>query len=92
MTTDEVTHTDASVARFIPAEFLELLEKKDLALIQKGDFIEKEMALMFTDIRDFTGLSETMSAGETFQFLNAYVNALLKAKHVITQMIILPTL
>lgn len=74
MTTDEVMHTDASVARFIPAEFLELLEKPDLSRIQKGDFIEKEMALMFTDIRDFTGLSETMSAGETFRFLNAYLS------------------
>ncbi|MBL8034897.1 MAG: adenylate/guanylate cyclase domain-containing protein [Leptospiraceae bacterium] len=74
MPNDDAVQTDSSVARFIPAEFLELLEKTDLTTIEKGDFIEKEMALMFTDIRNFTGLSEGMTAADTFRFLNSYLS------------------
>lgn len=74
MSQTRLTEIESSIERFIPAEFLRLLDKTDLSLVKSGDFIEKEMALMFTDIRNFTGLSEGMTAEENFKFLNSYLS------------------
>jgi adenylate cyclase len=73
MDANSLESVDQSIRRFIPAEFLDLLNKSDLRAVHEGDFIEREMALMFTDIRNFTGFSELMSGQETFAFLNSYL-------------------
>lgn len=59
--------------KFVPKEFLAQLNKKDIIDIKLGDQIEKEMTVMFADIRDFTCLSETMSPEDNFKFLNSYL-------------------
>jgi len=60
-------------ARFVPRQFLEYLGKESIADIQLGDQIQKEMAVLFTDIRDFTSISEQMTPKENFNFLNNYL-------------------
>ncbi len=60
-----------SFERFVPAEFLALLGKPDVASVRAGDAVRRELAVLFADIRDFTSLSEKMSPEENFRFINA---------------------
>lgn len=60
--------------RFVPKQFLDILGKESITEIKLGDQIQKEMSVLFTDIRDFTSLSEAMSPKETFDFLNEYLS------------------
>jgi len=41
--------------------------------IQLGNHVSKKMAVMFSDIRSFTALSETMTPQQNFDFVNAYL-------------------
>jgi len=71
------THADlakleAAYNRFIPERFLELLGKGSIAEVSPGDQIQKEMTILFCDIRAFMSFSEKMSPKETFTFLNSY--------------------
>lgn len=59
--------------RFVPRQFLDFLGKESITDIQLGDQVQKEMTIMFSDIRDFTALSETMSPKENFDFINNYL-------------------
>jgi class 3 adenylate cyclase len=60
-------------ARFVPRQFLEFLGKESITDIQLGDQVQKEMTIMFSDIRDFTAMSETMTPKENFDFINNYL-------------------
>ncbi|MEN9598674.1 MAG: hypothetical protein RL596_985 [Bacteroidota bacterium] len=62
-----------SYSRFVPNEFLQLLNKESIIDIKLGDQKQYEMTVMFSDIRNFTGLSEQMSPKENFDFLNGYL-------------------
>lgn len=61
-----------SLKRFIPQEFFFLLHRTELEEIKLGDQVEKNMTIMFCDIRRFTALAEQLGAAETFSFLNDY--------------------
>ena len=63
-------------ARFVPHEFIQLLQKKSIIDVQSGDHVKKEMSVLFTDIRDFTHLSENMSPEDNFKFINAFLSRL----------------
>ncbi len=60
-------------SRFVPKEFLRLLGQEDITQLQLGDQIQMDMTILFSDIRDFTSLSETMSPQQNFRFLNSYL-------------------
>lgn len=70
---DKLQKTNNAYSRFVPREFLKFLEKDDITQIQLGDQVQREMTVLFTDIRSFTNLSERMSPGENFDFLNSYL-------------------
>ena len=59
--------------RFVPREFLNLLDKQSILEVQLGDHVEKEITILFSDIREFTHLSENMSPQENFNFINSYL-------------------
>ena len=62
-----------SFARFFPPEFLEFLGKSDVTEVVLGEYVSKEMAVMFSDIRNFTTLAETLTPQASFDFINAYL-------------------
>jgi len=60
--------------RFVPQEFLNQLGKKSIVEVGLGDCVKMEsMTILFSDIRSFTTLSESMTPHENFNFLNAYL-------------------
>jgi class 3 adenylate cyclase/DNA-binding NarL/FixJ family response regulator len=63
--------------RFVPVEYLNYLNKVNITDLQLGDQIEREMTVMFSDIRSFTELSEHMTPKENFDFLNRFL------KHIV---------
>ena len=66
-------HLNTAYSRFVPHEFLNFLNKESIVDIQLGDHIEKEMTILFSDIRGFTSLSEQMTPQENFDFINSYL-------------------
>lgn len=65
---------NAAYGRFVPHEFLNFLGQESIVDVKLGDQIQKEMTVMFSDIRSFTTLSEGMSPEENFTFLNDYLS------------------
>lgn len=63
-----------SFARFVPRQFLNYLEHDSIEEIHLGDAaVVKQMTILFTDIRNFTTLSEKLTVTENFRFLNSYL-------------------
>jgi signal transduction histidine kinase/CheY-like chemotaxis protein len=58
--------------RFIPNEFIKSLGKDRITDVILGDHVHIDVTVMFTDIRDYTTLSEKMSPKDNFEFINAY--------------------
>lgn len=69
----KLSDLNQSLTRFVPQEFLAILEKKSILEVTPGDSIRKEMTVLFSDIRGFTTLSESMSPSEIFKFLNNFL-------------------
>ena len=63
-------------SRFVPDEFLQYLNKRGIEEIELGDHVAQEMTVLFTDIRDFTQLSESMTPAENFAFINSYLQGI----------------
>jgi PAS domain S-box-containing protein len=72
--TETLAKLNKAYERFVPHQFLNLLDKKSAIDIHLGDQVEKEMTILFSDIRGFTALSEKMSPQENFNFINAYLS------------------
>jgi len=62
--------------RFVPKQFLDFLGKDSILDVKLGDQVQKEMSVLFTDIRDFTSLSEELTPKENFDFLNEYLSCM----------------
>lgn len=63
----------AAYSRFVPKNFLHFLNKKSITDVQLGDQTQQEMSILFSDIRSFTALSESMTPKENFNFINSYL-------------------
>ncbi|WP_446010367.1 ligand-binding sensor domain-containing protein [Candidatus Electrothrix sp.] len=61
-------------SRFVPHIFFNFLGKKSILDVRLGDQVEKELTVLFADIRDFTSLSENHTPKETFDFINSYLS------------------
>jgi class 3 adenylate cyclase/pSer/pThr/pTyr-binding forkhead associated (FHA) protein len=70
----DITALNKSYERFVPKQFLSYLQKENIIDVGLGDNVEAEMTVLFTDIRDFTSLSEKMTPEENFEFVNAYLS------------------
>lgn len=58
--------------KFVPNEFIRLIGKETLTDVKLGDQAEKIVTVLFTDIRDFTSLSEQMTPDENFRFVSSF--------------------
>jgi adenylate cyclase len=59
-------------AKFVPYEFIGSLGHKVITDVKLGDQVEKNVTVLFTDIRDYTSLSEQMTPEQNFQFVSSY--------------------
>ena len=71
---EKVASLSRAFERFVPKQFLEYLEKENITSIQLGDNIQKNMTILFCDIRSFTDMSEAMSPNDNFTFINEYLS------------------
>lgn len=60
--------------RFVPHDLIRMMEKDSILDVQLGDQTQKEMSVLFSDIRNFTSISEAMSPKENFDFINSYLS------------------
>lgn len=70
----ELGQINKAYSRFVPQEFLNFLSKRSITEVQLGDQVQREMTILFSDIRDFTALSETMTPEQNFNFINSYLS------------------
>ncbi len=70
----ELSQMNVAYSRFVPRRFLELLGKESILDISLGDQVQKDMSVLFSDIRSFTTLSESMTPEENFRFINSYLS------------------
>jgi predicted ATPase/class 3 adenylate cyclase len=68
----QVELTDAN-RRFVPQEFLAALGKESIATVALGDSVQKEMSVLFSDMRGFTTLVEGMSPEQNIEFINQFL-------------------
>ncbi|HET9029980.1 MAG TPA: adenylate/guanylate cyclase domain-containing protein [Candidatus Aquilonibacter sp.] len=70
--------------KFVPREFLKYLGRDTIADVRLGDQVARDMTVFFSDIRDFTALSEAMTPSDNFAFLNSYLKRatpIIRANH-----------
>lgn len=70
---EDINQINNSYYRFVPKQFLDFLDKKSVVDIHLGDQVQKEMSVMFSDIRSFTQISENMTPRDNFNFINHYL-------------------
>jgi len=63
----------SAYGHFVPKNFLEFLGANDITDVMPGDETEMNLTVMFSDIRNFTRISESMSSHQTFEFINSYL-------------------
>ncbi|MBX7058035.1 MAG: adenylate/guanylate cyclase domain-containing protein [Leptospirales bacterium] len=75
---------NSAFERFVPKEFLQQIGQENVVGVRLGDQVQREMTILFSDIRSFTTLSEAMTPKENFDFLNGYlgrVSPLIRSNH-----------
>jgi len=70
----ELKKINISMSKFVPYEFLQILEKESILDVRLSDQTQAEMAIMFSDMRSYTTLAETMTPEENFNFINSYLS------------------
>lgn len=70
---EPLSEIELAYGRFVPRQFLHLLGHNDIRNVELGQQVECKMTVLFSDLRDFTALSESMSPQENFNLLNSYL-------------------
>ncbi|WP_432738535.1 adenylate/guanylate cyclase domain-containing protein [Maridesulfovibrio sp. FT414] len=74
-----VAEMTKSYERFVPREFLRLLNKERYRDITLESNVRKAMGILFSDIRSYTQISEQMEPEEVLSFLNRYFQGISQA-------------
>jgi two-component system sensor histidine kinase ChiS len=69
-----LSNLNIASGRFVPHKVLQLLNNESIIDVTLGDNVQQEMSIVFSDIRDFTTLSERMTPEDNFKFINAYLS------------------
>ena len=62
-----------ATSKFVPHAFLRSIGREAITDVKLGDQAHQLVTVFFSDIRDYTSLSEQMTPEENFNFVNAYV-------------------
>ncbi|MCB9778705.1 MAG: AAA family ATPase [Alphaproteobacteria bacterium] len=65
-----------AVGRFVPYDFMRLLDRESIVDVRLGDSVKRDMSVMFADIRGFTTLTGTMSPERSFAFINGFLGVM----------------
>lgn len=76
MSKQEILEQHVSSERFIPRDFLQLMGKEKLRDIELSQSVQKNMTVLFSDIRSYTSLSESMHPQDVFHLLNDYFSSI----------------
>lgn len=71
---ENLVTTNSMYQKFVPLSFLHTLGHDSILNVKLGDQIQREMTIMFTDIRSYTTISEMLSPEENFRFINDYLS------------------
>lgn len=69
---DEALRLMQTFQKFVPRQFVDHFAKHGSGSLELGRADEDDVAILFCDIRGFTGLSERMTPQELMKFLNSY--------------------
>jgi len=61
--------------RYVPRHLLHLMGAENITEIEIGDYTEQKLTILFTDIRNFTTISEQMSPRKNFEFINRFLES-----------------
>ncbi len=75
----QLSKINAAYGRFVPHELLRILGHGSIVDVKLGDNVQKDMTILFSDIRSFMTLSEKMPPEENFNFINAYLKRVVPA-------------
>ncbi|MDR2500888.1 MAG: HAMP domain-containing protein [Treponema sp.] len=67
---NHISALNASSIRFVPLQFMEHLGVADITKMKLGDHVQRNLTVLFFDIRSFSVHSEMMSAKDNFLFIN----------------------
>jgi len=67
---DRITKLNESTIRFVPVQFMEQLGVSDITKMKLGDNVQRNLSVLFFDIRYFSINSEMMTARENFVLIN----------------------
>ncbi|KTC83263.1 response regulator [Legionella cincinnatiensis] len=70
----QIQQNAIAVARFVPQDFLKVLNRKNITDIKLGDCVEKVMTVLFLDIKSFTSIAEQLSPVEIFNLINTLMS------------------
>jgi class 3 adenylate cyclase len=73
---NELNALNQASTRFVPIEFLKQLNQPSVLNVKLGDQVERNMSILFSDIRGFTKMSETMTPKENIDFINNYLKVI----------------
>ncbi len=71
---DREREMNRTFQRFVPQKFLELAGESDFTRLELGKSTTRDITILFSDIRQFTSLSESMTPEQSFRFLNSYLS------------------
>lgn len=72
--TEQLLELNHANERFVPSQFLRLLDKQSIVEVKLGESVEQTMSILFADIRAFTTMSERLSLEENFKFINSFLS------------------
>ncbi len=62
-----------AASKFVPSQFIKSVGREAITDVVLGDHVEKDVTVLFTDIRGYTTLAEGMTPKQNFKFVNSYV-------------------